>query len=190
MNDALAASIRNSDPNVSREDAELLAEVFQSLISQAAGTASEREQRLASIGRRVSRRFPSSGLADYAARLREGVVAIEAHGFQNYLARGVSQPDWVSGELEKRTISMQRGVLMKCDDALFALRKRGVRLSFSGLIELALRELFTEYPVTEYEAAQASDPAYDPDHPLLEVLAQEYAIGARRKPSQATESDQ
>ena len=47
----------------------------------------------------------------------------------------------VSDGLERRALALPRGVLLDAERALFRLRESGQRVSLSGFVEVAIREL-------------------------------------------------
>ena len=47
-------------------------------------------------------------------------------------------------ELERRALALPRRVVLEAERALFHLREAGQRVSFSALVEVALREILTQ----------------------------------------------
>ncbi len=46
-----------------------------------------------------------------------------------------------TGALRRLTINLPESLLMQTDEAIFNLRKNSQRVSFSGMVEVAIREL-------------------------------------------------
>lgn len=51
--------------------------------------------------------------------------------------------------VERRAVSLPPDLMLRADTALFELRRRKKRVSFSGLVEVALRELLDQRDLGE-----------------------------------------
>lgn len=154
----------------SRERCHRLAkEITEAINAPAAPVGTGEQRRRAIAGSAAEAYFPTEHEREQAKPLIASAI----------LAASPAGPGWLdwSGELEKRTVNLPSAMVAQCEELLFDLKRRGIKLSFSGFLELAVRDLLENKAIFEVDEPEflSGD--------SVERLARDLDIGARRKPA-------